>query len=141
MTSPPKSLEFLIPQGTKVSFELPLGSGIIIVREYEYFIPSTSQAIASGALEIENIPLSGRGSLSSNPLSPLGRRSFRLKLVDHFTSDELRDLCFDMGIDDEGLPGATKSDLARELIKYCERRGLVNRLRELCRHQFPNIEW
>ena len=43
-------------------------------------------------------------------------------LSDRFNESELRDLCFDLGISYENLPGSSKADRARELIVYCEQR-------------------
>ena len=42
-----------------------------------------------------------------------------------FSDGELRDLCMDLGIDYENLPGAAKSDKARELVLHAERMGQV----------------
>src|SRR6185503_14426446 len=39
-------------------------------------------------------------------------------LISHFNESELRDLCFDLGIDYEVLGGDDKTDKARELILY-----------------------
>lgn len=47
-----------------------------------------------------------------------------------FSDSELRDLCFDLGVDFENLPGAAKGDKARELILLMERQA---RLPELVR--------
>jgi hypothetical protein len=70
-----------------------------------------------------------------NSLEPLTQ--FRHKLIATFSESELRDLCFDLGIDFEELPGETKSDKARELIAYCLRRGLVFELLTQCAQLRP----
>ncbi len=61
-----------------------------------------------------------------------------------FSDGELRDLCFDLGVDYENLAGATKSDKARELILYMERQArlpdLVNRVFELRPHIGLNVQ-
>ena len=44
-------------------------------------------------------------------------------LVDHFSLAELQDLAFDLSVDYEDLPHATKSEFCRELIAFFERRG------------------
>jgi hypothetical protein len=54
------------------------------------------------------------------------RRLLRQILTQSFNEEELKSLCFDMGIDYESLPGAGKAAKARELIGYFERRGSVN---------------
>ncbi len=61
-----------------------------------------------------------------------------------FSDSELRDLCFDLGIDYENLPGAAKGDKARELILHVERLGrlpeLVGRVIELRPHIGLNVQ-
>lgn len=61
-----------------------------------------------------------------------------------FSDGELRDLCFDLGVDYENLSGATKSDKARELILYMERQArlpdLVTRVVELRPHVGLNVQ-
>ncbi len=47
---------------------------------------------------------------------------------DRFNDSELRDLCFELGIDYESLGGEGKAAKARELVAYCQRR---DRLPEL----------
>jgi len=42
-------------------------------------------------------------------------------LANLFSEDELRTLCFDMGIDYESLPASSKPGKARELLEYCKR--------------------
>jgi len=44
-------------------------------------------------------------------------------LTSYFNLSELHDLCFDLSIYYEELPGQSKSDKARELIQYMDRRG------------------
>ncbi len=65
----------------------------------------------------------------------------RRLIVKHFSDSELRDLCFDLTIDYENLPGPTKNDKARELVTYCERFGRTADLFALCRQQRPQVEW
>ncbi len=61
-----------------------------------------------------------------------------------FSDSELRDLCMDLGIDYENLPGAAKGDKARELILLAERMGrladLVARVVALRPHIGLNIQ-
>jgi len=57
-----------------------------------------------------------------------------------FSKEELKDLCFDLGIDSENLP-ENKNGLLREMIIVCERSGMVDLLLEECRRQRPNVNW
>jgi hypothetical protein len=54
-----------------------------------------------------------------------------------FSENDLRDLCFDMDIDYDNLPGSGKSARARELILYCENRGRLNELTDHVRRLRP----
>jgi hypothetical protein len=59
-------------------------------------------------------------------------------LVAYFNDNELRDLCFDLGIDYENLGGDAKSGKARELVDYCRRYDRLPDLEAACRRLRPN---
>lgn len=65
-------------------------------------------------------------------------RLYRL-LVERFSVGELRDLCFELRIDYESLPGAGKADTARELISYLDRRGRLTELIAFVQQLRPDI--
>ncbi len=69
------------------------------------------------------------------------RTKLRLTLDKYFNEGELRNLYFDMNVDYEGLPGESKSDKARELVAYCERRQIIPDLVAKCRQLRPNVSW
>ena len=69
------------------------------------------------------------------------RAQLRRVLDEYFNETELRNLCFDMGIDYEGLSSGGKADKARELIAHCERHGRVDELERRCRELRPNAPW
>lgn len=56
-----------------------------------------------------------------------------------FNMGEIDDLCFQLAIDHEQLPGTTRSVRARELVLYCERYGRVGELVALCRRLRPHL--
>ena len=60
----------------------------------------------------------------------VNRRALRLVLDTRFSEDELRALCFDLGVDYENLAGATKAARVIAIISYFER---VQRSPELMR--------
>jgi hypothetical protein len=62
-------------------------------------------------------------------------------LVAHFDDSEFRNLCFDLGVDYDGLGGASKSDKARELVGYFDRRGRIAELVSVCHCLRPNAAW
>jgi hypothetical protein len=56
-----------------------------------------------------------------------------------YNSNELKDLCFELGIDHEDIPGDTQSAKARELVLFARRRGLEARLVELVMRDRPHL--
>jgi hypothetical protein len=59
----------------------------------------------------------------------------------HFNVSELRDLCFDLGVDYEDLPDQTKRDLAREIVVHCKRHGRIPELIEIGKRLRPQVSW
>jgi len=72
---------------------------------------------------------------------PEHKRYLLTKIDRYFNDSELRTLCFEMRIDYEHLVGAEKLSKIRELILYCESRGLVNNLVKECKKQRPSVYW
>lgn len=59
-----------------------------------------------------------------------------------FDMNELRQLCFALGLDDEELPNSdTKTSLAIALIKQARRRQMFEKLIAECERQRPRIAW
>lgn len=65
------------------------------------------------------------------------RLQLRAVLDAVFSENDLRDLCFEMDIDYDNLPGSGKSARARELILYCENRGRLDELADHVRRLRP----
>jgi hypothetical protein len=63
------------------------------------------------------------------------------EIRNHFNLGELKELCFNLQIDYEDLPGEGKSDKARELVSYCQRHGLLMSLVKQCEALRPHIPW
>jgi hypothetical protein len=60
-------------------------------------------------------------------------------LVRRFSVDELRMLCFELGVDDEILPDYAKSAFARELLRYLEQRRELETLVEYLQRERSDI--
>ena len=60
-------------------------------------------------------------------------------LTNLFNDDELRTLCFDLGVPYEHLPGSTPLGKARELIMYCDRRNLLKKLFDKVKAERPYV--
>jgi len=61
-------------------------------------------------------------------------------LVEHFSLEELRTLCFHMKVDYETLGGEGKEGKARELLGYLERHGELEKLVNYIHEQRPDIK-
>lgn len=65
----------------------------------------------------------------------------RQTLADRFNEGELHTLCFDLGIDYDDLPGASKSDKARELVAYLKRHRRISELIDTGQQIRPDVSW
>ncbi|MCB8979199.1 MAG: hypothetical protein H6657_17435 [Ardenticatenaceae bacterium] len=61
------------------------------------------------------------------------RHNLRRFLIDAFSEDGIRDVCFELNIDFESLPGPAKPGKIRELIIFCERSGIFEELIKVVR--------
>ncbi len=52
-----------------------------------------------------------------------------------------RDLCFDLHVNYDGLPGEGTRNKARELVAYCKRRERIPELVKAIVERRPNISW
>jgi Effector-associated domain 7/Domain of unknown function (DUF4062) len=59
----------------------------------------------------------------------------------HFDLEELKTLCFKLGVDFDSLRGEGKAAKARELVMYLQRRGQLERLIAELKESRPNIAW
>ncbi len=65
----------------------------------------------------------------------------RQLLASRFSLGELRNLCFDLEVDYEDLPGEGKAEKARELVGYLERRNRIADLLQVGRNLRPDVAW
>jgi len=73
--------------------------------------------------------------------SAVVRIRLRQTLASRFDEGELRTLCFYLEVDYDDLPGEGKSNKARELVAYFERRGQVSELVKIGKQSRPDIPW
>jgi nucleoside phosphorylase len=59
----------------------------------------------------------------------------------YFDLEELRTLCFDLGVDYDSLRGEGKGAKARELLALFDRSGRIPELIEACAKRRPNVAW
>lgn len=104
----------------------------------------THQRFCSDRKEVEHpIPrpavYSGQGRLTEG--YQMNPAKLRRILLSSFNESELRDLCFDLRVDYDNLPGQSKADKARELVAYFDRRGRLAELIKVCYQLRPNASW
>ena len=83
------------------------------------------------------------------PLTPeritmirLDQGVFRQLLTSYFSREELKNLCFDVGLDYDSLPdGLSRGAASREIISYATRSGLILSLIVTAYNARPNINW
>jgi hypothetical protein len=74
-------------------------------------------------------------------LNQIWRQELLRLLMTHFSRAELHTLCFAIGINDDDLPGETRTEQARELINLLTRQKRVPELLELVRRERPSVQW
>ncbi|SRR6266496_6397611 len=67
----------------------------------------------------------------------------RQHINEHFSTDEIRTLCFDMGVDSEelGVDHSPKFIFILNLITYLRRRERLDRLIQACEQARPHVSW
>lgn len=68
-------------------------------------------------------------------------QQMRMQMAEFFNLNDLQDLCWELGIQYEDLPGAGLSAKVRELLSFCWRNGRLPDLLEYCRTARPHVEW
>lgn len=58
-----------------------------------------------------------------------------------FNEEEVKDLCYELGVDYEDLPALGKAGKVRELIVYCQKNGRISPLLTACQTARPHVEW
>jgi hypothetical protein len=70
-----------------------------------------------------------------------GLATLRQNIEKAFILEEIKDLCFDLDIIYDNLPGETLSAKARELVSYCQRYGILRNLIEQCVRLRGQVDW
>ena len=60
---------------------------------------------------------------------------------DHFDNNDIRSLCFDLGIDFDNIPGETKNQKIESLILKSQRASNLHRLLQRCQELRPKVSW
>lgn len=79
--------------------------------------------------------------LASTEAKSRHKSRWRHILVTYFNDSELRDLCFELGVDYDSLSGETRDDKARELIAHCERHGRIAEFLAAGKQLRTDVHW
>lgn len=138
--------------GPTVYFQLiprragPLSIIVTVYQEADW-IGSTRlrTEVGGGAAAGQSLATAPRGgvalTVNSQPLAPadVSQNMLWQALDKGYSLAELQDLCFELDIDYEDLPGEGQSAKARELVSYCKRRGLLAALVERVIRDRPHL--
>lgn len=129
--------------GPPVYFQLtPLRAGplsvIITVYQETDWIGSTRLRTEAAAGEVRGVLAL---TVDSQPLPgpEVNQQTLWQALSEGYNESELRDLCFELSIDYEDLPGDTKSAKARELVLYAKRHDLTAQVVEQVMLERPHL--
>lgn len=121
------------------------------IREARENIARIKQILRGWGVTVEDLPDDGDvepGALLNYGGAPVASSTpqidgpvLRRHLTNHLSDSELRDLCDDLGIDYENLPGQAKSDKARELVLYMSRRNRLEELLRVAQTAHPDLDW
>ncbi|KAA3655950.1 MAG: hypothetical protein DWQ04_32510 [Chloroflexi bacterium] len=123
-------------RGFILARQLPNGTTKLQFANYSKFDPIGSQF----DIEFVNQILKQDILQVEVTLASENRRRFHQNLIDHFNTEELRMVAFEMHIKHENFSSKLDS-FARELIEYCERHQRIEELKEICQENRPSTAW
>lgn len=123
--------------GPTVYFQLtprhagPLSIIVTVYQEMDWIGSARLRTEAAGGNDGGQTVAAPRGAVAltvnSQPLAPaeVNLKTLRDALDKGYSLSELQDLCFELEIDYEDLPGEGQAAKARELVLFCKRRDLL----------------
>ena len=103
----------------------------LITEDLELFSPAFAEWLR---LNLSRLKAAQRAKMG------LGETTRLFHSIDsHFNDSELRDLCFELGVDYDNLSGDNKRDKARELVEWMKRYDRLEELTELLTNKRPHL--
>lgn len=62
-------------------------------------------------------------------------------IIEHFNTDDLENICFDLGVPYDSIPGIGKRAKAQSIIEYFENRIEMYKLLDVLQLERPHVEW
>lgn len=140
----------------KVMIDLPKESAELLVSMYINEDSSLKQfSIKSVEIQkgLQNEPDDGNpkknesgnvfptATIQNDINNPIFRGKLRRTIIACFSENDLQNICFDLNIDYENIPGDGKEAKVREILVYCERNGLLDIFVHTCSTERPNIDF
>lgn len=116
-----RAIPYYLQAGQNALFVLALDDALAYAQTAVRLITEAEQSDVVDDLVTANLPT-----------TTINRAHLRRQLLEHFNDSELRDLCFDLSVNYDLLPGLGFGDKVRELIAYCERNGRLDELVTAC---------
>ncbi len=113
-----------------------LTSGKVKIKDLIPILSATVRYLRQNPLE-----LGLQTSADSTRTQPERERLTQLRLIlaSHFNKEELRTLCFDLGVNYDDLGDESNADIARELVAHLERHGRIQELEDMVGQLRPGI--
>jgi hypothetical protein len=93
-----------------------------------------------GTSEVGSLPANQAYAVSGQ-VDYEGFRATLRRAISSFCDDnDIQNICFDMNIDYENIPGNHKDAKVRELIRYCERQAKIDQLMAIFQAIQPNVK-
>jgi hypothetical protein len=129
--------------GIHVEEKVPLPDHPEIVVDYQYLLDLEAMGEKSFVPAGLRQRVDVRALLDGVDLAHEQREPVRLRqiLVERFNTEELRTLCYDLGVAFDELGGTNRAGKARELVAYLERRQRLGDLIRTGKRQRPDIDW
>lgn len=135
----------------RVLLDLPKESAELLISMYinedtslqQFSIQKVEIQRGSESGDSEQTPEESRSLLDKLNIdieNPLFRGKLRRTIIAYFSDSDLRNICYDLGIDYENLPAEGKDARVRELLVQCERMGMLELLVNACVNERPHID-
>lgn len=109
-------------------------------REMMDFRTSMAKVLSSLYETVHDLEKWQRWNQPQEPDAVERLKAMRDCIVEHFNASEFRTMCFDLGVDYDGLEGETLHDKAREFVLYLNRVGRCPDLVRYCAVHRPHAK-
>lgn len=110
-------------------------------RALEHQVRNLAADLAATRAEVEQYRRQWQAVTRPDTGELKARATFHDLIVEHFNNEELMQLCFDLGVFWDRLPGDALDGKARALIEKLEREERLYQLVGECQRMRPQVMW